>query len=97
MPTEFDEAEADAWREDLLTFAPSLRDVPAAGHPDIAGVALRADGAGVLYRLRARDGREFTFRMNAVAARILAVATIGEAQAQGWMDGNGQIATSDGR
>ena len=77
----------EAWRSAMLR--PASTPLHTNGWerlPQVEALQLAAHAAGMVIRLRAADGSDYTFAINPVAARILAVAIIGDAQEAGWMD-----------
>jgi hypothetical protein len=87
MADAFGEAEMEAWRSAMLRPAPKPLDTNGWERlPQVDALQLAAHAAGMVIRLRAEDGSDYTFAINPVAARILAVAIIGDAQEAGWMD-----------
>ena len=77
----------EAWRSAMLR--PGAAPLDTQGWerlPQVDALQLKAHAAGMVIRLRGEDGSDYTFAINPVAARILAVAIIGDAQEAGWMD-----------
>jgi hypothetical protein len=87
MADAFGEAEMEAWRTAMLRPAPTPLDTNGWERlPQVDALQLKAHAVGIVIRLRAEDGSEYTFAINPIAARILAAAIIGDAQEAGWMD-----------
>ena len=77
----------EAWRSAMLRPAPTPLDTNGWERlPQVDALQLEAHAAGMVIRLRAENGSDYTFGINPGAARILAIAIIGDAQEAGWMD-----------
>lgn len=91
--TVFGKTEIDIWDKLLDERRPArIRDeAEFETLPQVEAFASSALNVGMAFRLAARDGSEYAFSINPVAARQLATAILLMGQAAGWLDEKGDI------